>query len=145
MTAPTPRTDHQASRKEWQGPTNTTREPIPLTDHQSLHAQNQRLREQLAGSERARSFLVHDLDAAHRIIREQSVELVRHRLMARMRTPGYLVPLCYVALLLGRLQGAWDRLWRVVTGPDRHEHTAGWLFWLVVVACCVALYVRLGV
>ncbi len=136
---------HQASRYVWQGPTNTTKQPIPLTDHQSIHAQNQRLREQLAGSERARSFLIHDLDAAHRTIREQSSALVRDRLMARVRTPGYLVALCYVALLLGRLQAAWDRLWRVVTGPDRHETASGWLFWFVLLACCVALYVRLGV
>lgn len=137
--------NHQASRKAWQGPTNPTHAPLPLTDSHSLHAQNQRLREQLAGSERARSFLLHDLDAAHRIIREQSVALVRDRLMARVRTPGYLVPLCWLALALGRAQAAWDRCWRVVTGPDRHEHTAAWILWLLVLACCVALYVRLGV
>lgn len=74
---------------------------------------------------------------------------VNERLLAEN---GALLVLCgqlearsVLALLLGRAQGAWDRRWRVATGPDRHEHTAAWLLWLVLLACCVALYVRLGV
>jgi hypothetical protein len=107
-------------------------QPIPLTDHHLYWTEAVRLRTALQRERDDHQRTRDDLTAANAIIRQQSVELVRHRLMRRVQTPGYLVPLCWLALLLGRLQALWDSM----TGESKHDS------WTLPIAagCCMAVF-----
>lgn len=115
-------------------------EPIALTDHHSIYAECVRLRHQLAGSERARSLLSHDLDAAYVELRRERLE--RRRLEGLMRAvparSAQAEEWAYGAVASGVL--LWERVaarWWALWDGRRPLGTTGRLALLVIVLDCL--------
>jgi hypothetical protein len=102
-------------------------QPINLTDHHANFNEAVRLRQRLAGSEQARSLLLHDLDDAHRELRRLRLENARLRVQAYRGGIGW-VEWAYYALI---------GLWASLTGDRRHET------WTLPIAAGVSMAVFL--